>query len=227
MYQCASCQAKPCRQGGSLNTIACPSNHLEGQQKAKDLYRDPLHKRLAIEAAGVEARGYGEKTRIEEIIDFARSCQFEKLGLLFCVGLSTEAAIVEKIFKAHRFQVISVACKNGGMSKGEIGIPRENTLSGDRTETMCNPIGQALFLNEQKSELNILLGLCVGHDVLATKHLEAPVTTLAVKDRVTGHNPLAPVYLAHSYYKRLLTDDLVNLTVETNNDESESRGDVR
>jgi uncharacterized metal-binding protein len=48
-----------------------------------------------------------------------------------------------------------------------------------------------------------LLGLCVGHDSLFFKYADAPVTVLAVKDRVTGHNPLAAVYLMDSYYSRL------------------------
>lgn len=30
------------------------------------------------------------------------------------------------------------------------------------------------------------------------------MTTLAVKDRVTGHNPLVAIYLANSYYKKKL-----------------------
>jgi len=65
---------------------------------------------------------------------------------------------------------------------------------------MCNPIGQALFLNQQKTDFNLMLGLCVGHDTLFIKYSDAPITALAVKDRVTGHNPLAPVYLAQGYY---------------------------
>ena len=70
---------------------------------------------------------------------------------------------------------------------------------------MCNPIGQALLLNEQKTDFNVIMGLCVGHDTLVMKYLEAPITTLAVKDRVTGHNPLAAIYLSESYYKKLFT----------------------
>jgi len=30
--------------------------------------------------------------------------------------------------------------------------------------------------------------------------MESPVTVFAVKDRVTGHNPLAAVYLSQGYY---------------------------
>ena len=37
-------------------------------------------------------------------------------------------------------------------------------------------------------------------NTLFIKYSDAPITALAVKDRVTGHNPLAPVYLAQGYY---------------------------
>jgi uncharacterized metal-binding protein len=61
-------------------------------------------------------------------------------------------------------------------------------------------------------EMNIIMGLCVGHDMLFNKYSEAPVTTLVVKDRVTGHNPVAVLYGQNFYYKRLqrqrvLSDD--------------------
>ena len=67
---------------------------------------------------------------------------------------------------------------------------------------MCNPVGQALAMNEEKTEFNILLGLCVGHDTLAIKYMDAPCTVLAVKDRVTGHNPIQAIYMANGYYKK-------------------------
>ena len=61
-------------------------------------------------------------------------------------------------------------------------------------------------MNAEKTELNIVMGLCVGHDSLFNKYSEALVTTLVVKDRVLGHNPAAALYNANSYYHRLLED---------------------
>ncbi|MPM98578.1 hypothetical protein SDC9_145766 [bioreactor metagenome] len=69
---------------------------------------------------------------------------------------------------------------------------------------MCNPIGQANFLNSAKTELNIMLGLCVGHDSLFIKCSDAPITVFAVKDRVLAHNPLGALYLSEGYYKNKL-----------------------
>jgi uncharacterized metal-binding protein len=68
---------------------------------------------------------------------------------------------------------------------------------------MCNPISQAMLMNAAKTDFNILLGLCVGHDSLVLKYSEAFCTVLAAKDRVFGHNPLAAVYTLDSYYRYL------------------------
>ena len=100
----------------------------------------------------------------------------------------------------------SVICKNGAQPKSSIGLTDADTLSGCANEVMCNPIGQALAMNEQKVDFNILLGLCVGHDTLAIKYMDAPCTVLAVKDRVTGHNPIQAIYMANGYYKKKLFD---------------------
>ena len=52
----------------------------------------------------------------------------------------------------------------------------------------------------------MLVGLCVGHDAIFTRHSKAPATTFIVKDRVLGHNPAAALYTAKFYYKRILDE---------------------
>jgi hypothetical protein len=54
---------------------------------------------------------------------------------------------------------------------------------------MCNPIAQALLFNDAKTEFNVMMGLCVGHDSLFLKYAEAPCTVFAVKDRLWGTIP--------------------------------------
>ncbi len=137
-------------------------------------------------------------------MDFARRCGLSRLGLAFCIGLQSEAAIVSRILRANGFAVDSVACKNGSLSKEELGLGDEDKVAPREFESMCNPIGQARALARAGTELNLLLGLCVGHDSLFMKQSEAPVTVLAVKDRVLGHNPLAAIYLADGYYSAKL-----------------------
>jgi len=64
-----------------------------------------------------------------------------------------------------------------------------------------NPILQAEVLNNEKTDLNIMMGLCVGHDILFLKHSKAETTPLVVKDRATGHNPIAALYQSQGFFK--------------------------
>lgn len=82
-----------------------------------------------------------------------------------------------------------------------MGISPECKIQPGIFEPMCNPIAQAMLLNEQKTQFNIALGLCVGHDSMFCKYSDALVTTLVAKDRVTGHNPAAAIYCAEGYFR--------------------------
>ena len=88
-------------------------------------------------------------------------------------------------------------CKVGGISKEIVDLE-------DSVNPMCNPITQAEFLNKAKTDLNVIIGLCVGHDSLFIKYSKAPVIVLAVKDKVLAHNPLGAIYMADKYYKNKL-----------------------
>ena len=126
-------------------------------------------------------------------------------SLLFCIGLRREAAGAAEIFEAQGLETISAVCKAGGLSKSELGLSGEDLLNPEQPESMCNPVLQAELMNRAQVDFNVLLGLCVGHDTLALRHLEAPATVLAVKDRMVGHNPLAAVQCSGSYFNYLKT----------------------
>lgn len=97
----------------------------------------------------------------------------------------------------------NVCCKVGSIPKEESGLTDEEKVCPGQFEALCNPIGQAALLNKAGTGLNIVVGLCVGHDSLFFSHSQAPVTVLVAKDRVTGHNPAAALNTSHSYYRRL------------------------
>ena len=143
------------------------------------------------------------KTRIVEICEFAEKMKYQRLGLAFCAGLAKEAAIVADILEERGFDMVSVLCKAGRTSKDRIGLDDSEKIYQGTDEAMCNPIFQAKLLNHARTEFNILMGLCVGHDSLFFKYASAPTTVLAVKDRVTGHNTLAAIYLSESYYRKV------------------------
>jgi uncharacterized metal-binding protein len=48
----------------------------------------------------------------------------------------------------------------------------------------------------------VIVGLCLGHDMLFTMNSKAPVTTLIVKDRLLGHNPVIALY--SNYHKDII-----------------------
>lgn len=143
------------------------------------------------------------KPRIQETCEFAGKMGYRRIGLVSCMGLSKELAVVAQIFEAQGFEVVSVVCKAGSVPKEEIGIQEGQKIRIGEYESMCNPIYQAMLLNETKTELNVLLGLCVGHDSLFFKYARAPTTVLVVKDRLLGHNPLAAISTIDTFYARL------------------------
>ncbi len=164
-------------------------------------YDEEENNRIMMNAAQIEREYYCKMTRVEETIEFAKRMGYEKIGVATCVGLIKETKTLVKILRAHGFDVYAVACKVGGIEKTLLGIPEDCKEVGPN---ICNPISQAMILNERGTDMNIVMGLCVGHDILFNKYAKAPTTTLVAKDRVTGHNPAAPLYTADSYYREKL-----------------------
>ncbi|MCP4344500.1 MAG: DUF1847 domain-containing protein [Desulfobacterales bacterium] len=217
---CAKCPYKTldrlCIKENGKAPSFCPTmNRTELAEKCMKEYESPDINEFTRQATIQEADGYLNrelgyehlrplKSRIEEVIEFAHKMNYKRLGLAFCIGLNKEAGIIEKIFSANSFTIISVACKVGRIPKEKIGIRDDQKLFIGNSESMCNPVLQAEILNDENTELNILLGLCVGHDSLFIKYGKAPCTVLAVKDRLLCHNPLAAVYNIDSYYRSLM-----------------------
>ena len=193
----------------------CPMKLMpEVIEKVVSEYDKPEVKELARLASLQEFECYenlpdGRRTknpRILELIQFAHKCGYKKLGIAFCGGLAHEARLLTDVLENKGFEVVSVCCKVGATPKERIGIKPEEKIRGpDNWESMCSPITQAEVMNAEKVDLAIMLGLCIGHDTLFIKYCRVPMTVIAVKDRVTGHNPLAALYLANSYYGRLMT----------------------
>ena len=178
---CGQCEAKECSDGKDCFSQA--DNH-------KQLYQDDPITELHKAASTIEAHYYGKETRLGEIILFGKELAYQRIGLAFCIGLSEEARIIDEILSKH-FEVVSVCCKVCGIDKKDFDLLQ---ISPEKHEIMCNPAGQAQLLNEEKTQLNVLCGLCVGHDAIFAKVSDAPVTTLIAKDRVLAHNPAGAIY---------------------------------
>jgi uncharacterized metal-binding protein len=204
--RCATCRVQACRHeaGSEPYPGFCPmSQNTEPLAEARVVYERPDTRELAQAAARTEAAGYCKEPRVEEIMSFARRLGVCHLGIASCIGLIREARLLQEVFEANGFEVSSVCCKVGSIPKEAIGLADEEKVRPGGFEALCNPIGQAKLLNGAKTGLNVVVGLCVGHDSLFFRHSDAPVTVLVAKDRVTGHNPAAVLYTSHSYYRRL------------------------
>ncbi len=134
-----------------------------------------------MQAAKDATIAHGEK--LEEIRLFARNAGIHKIGIAHCAALAREAAIVAERL-GDEFETFAVGCK---VSK----IPLATILGDDSQGLACNPIGQVQELEHWGSEFNIVVGLCLGHDMLFYKYSKVPTTTLIVKDRAHKHNPMA------------------------------------
>ncbi len=116
--------------------------------------------------------------RLNQVMEYCRIMGYKKIGLAYCVTYKKESKIIHNTL-AREFDVISVCCKNGGIDKSVFGVKKKNVNEHD---SMCNPKGQAFLLNKCNTDLNIIIGLCIGHDILFTEYSKAPVTTLIVKE---------------------------------------------
>ncbi|MFH0975162.1 MAG: DUF1847 domain-containing protein [Spirochaetota bacterium] len=121
------------------------------------------------------------KNRVEEIKNYARFSGIKRIGIANCISLQKEANKLKQALE-EEFEVFAVDCKIGK-------IPSAELLNNQSRGFSCNPAGQADYLAQNNTELNILFGLCMGHDIVFNKKSKAPVTTLIVKDREHKHNP--------------------------------------
>lgn len=204
---CALCGVRACEAvPGSKETPAfCPMPaHQEELQAVELSYRESDEVRtLALAAARTESAGYCRNTRVQEIMDFAGRIGARSIGIAHCVGLMREARMAAEIFAGNGFEVHTICCKVGSIDKEKLGLGDEEKVRPGQYEAACNPIAQAALLAAAGTQLNVVIGLCVGHDSLFFMHSKAPATVLVAKDRVLGHNPVAALYTSHSYYRRL------------------------
>ncbi|UCC38341.1 MAG: DUF1847 domain-containing protein [Candidatus Aminicenantes bacterium] len=217
--KCAFCKPKHCSQGitdESLLPSFCPMKDVKGliQEVTKKYSKEDIQ-HFYINSALTEKEAYDEKAareeekvvpvrpRIREIAEFANKMKFKKLGMAFCSGLPDEASRASSILEKHGLEVCSIICSCGAIDKTKMGVPPEYKIRDPKKfEAACNPILQAELLNKAGTNINVLIGLCVGHDMLFTMNSEAPVTTLIVKDRLTGHNPVISLY--SRYYRDIV-----------------------
>ena len=196
-HSCTDCGVLNCSKRNASYPEFCLTEKLTEKEleKVVKLYTEnEENNKIAIASAEVE------------IMEVAKRIGAKKIGIATCVGLIEESRIFARILKLNGFDVYGVACKVGSVDKTDIGLdPKYTCKTGP---VMCNPILQAKLLNKAGTQLNVVVGLCVGHDSLFYKYSKALATTLVTKDRVLAHNPVGALYQTRAYYKRLLQQPL-------------------
>jgi uncharacterized metal-binding protein len=190
----------------------CPMKHLPEhiqqthkqyeKKEVRDMYRpSTITEYEAYET--VRGEKMAVRPRVKELIEFGKMMDIKKMGIAFCVGLKDEAHRLSDILESQGFQAASVLCKCGGIDKTLLGMEKQYKIKDPESfEAGCNPVLQADLLDKAGAELNIIVGLCLGHDIMFTKYSKAPVTTFIVKDRLLGHNPTAALY--SNYHKEVV-----------------------
>lgn len=206
---CESCGLLGCRLDEDYPSF-CPTKKLDQAtiDKVLEIYRnDPLTNKITKVSSAVEAHNYLKATRVEETVDFIKRMGFKKVGIASCISMLPETRVFCKILKSHGIKYEALSCKVGAIEKEEVGISKEDKIRKNvGHESMCNPVLQSKYFENMGVDFVVMIGLCVGHDTLFYMHCDLPVTTLIVKDRVTCHNPAAPLHYIDGIYKKILNE---------------------
>ena len=153
--------------------------------------RDEVIQKYAEETVIVQAAAdlvdfgrAGTLSRLQETIVFAKKMEYKRIGLAYCYGMETQVAQLAGIIRSNGLNVRAVSCTVGGIPQNQVN-PESSFCT-----VSCNPIGQARQLNSENVDLVVMIGLCLGHDILFQREVKADCTTLVVKDRVYNHAPL-------------------------------------
>lgn len=176
---CTKCNTKSCR-----TTDSCNAQKFD----ADDLmltYHLPNNQKIIQAAATLVDNGKaGTLSRLQEVIEFSKTMNFQRIGIAYCYGMEADAALVAQIFRESGFKSYPVSCTTGGFKQSEVND--ESKIE----KVSCNPLAQAEQLNNETVDFTITMGLCLGHDIIFQKQINSYTTTLVVKDRVYSNDPI-------------------------------------
>jgi uncharacterized metal-binding protein len=177
---CTNCSSKTCR-----SIEACKSTGFNPDE-VKDQYHHEDNQQVIRAAANLVDNGRaGTLNRLQEIVEFIRLMGYQKPGLAYCYGMEEQARQLKEYFKGEGLKLVTISCTVGGMAQDELND------SSCIHKVSCNPLGQAQQLEEEGVDFVIIMGICLGHDILLHRNLKVDFTTFVVKDRVLKHRPLS------------------------------------
>lgn len=173
---CVECIDRKCLKGE-----ACTSDF--GELFPAERYSE-FHHSMEV-TTDISAETHRRLCRVAEFIYYCLGMEYTHIGVAFCVEMFRETEILVRLLRRF-FTVSPVCCKVGGRIEADL-ITASNGV-------LCNPIGQAHILNRLETDINVLVGLCVGCDVIFARHSKAPTSTLFVKDKSLANNPVSALY---------------------------------
>lgn len=176
---CINCNDKKC-----MKTESCKDSKLSTELLINSYSEDKNQQIIQASAQLVDGGRAGTLSRIQELLEFSKKMGYKKIGLAYCYGMHKEALMVSRIFEKNKLILSTVSCSVGGLPQSDLN--HKSQLCG----VSCNPIGQAEAFNKEQVDFVMIMGICLGHDILLQKHLNVDFSTLVVKDRVYSHNPL-------------------------------------
>ena len=177
---CTTCFDKVCRKRQS----SCNRENFAKTEVINE-YMDASTSAIVQAAAElVDSGRAGQLSRLEEIIEYATLMKHKRLGVAYCYGMEQHVKILESMLTERGFTVAAVSCSVGGLKQSEVNS--ESCIH----KVSCNPLGQAQQLNSENVDLTLIVGICMGHDILINRNLNMDFTTFVVKDRLYNHAPL-------------------------------------
>jgi uncharacterized metal-binding protein/predicted Fe-Mo cluster-binding NifX family protein len=194
------CATEAGRVAGAVDCLACVDRVCLRAERCPQLLRPVpapgrAHEKTLEAAWDVACEDERTLCRLAELVYFGLEMGYTRLGVAFCVDLQEPAAILTGVLRRF-FEVVPVCCKVSGAPPAALpvaGAPRERASEG-RHRAPCDPVTQAAVLNDARTDLNVLVGLCVGVDGILARESRAPVTTVFVKDKSLANNPVGAVY---------------------------------
>lgn len=178
--ECTLCKPKSCRKLESCG------NESFSRDAVLEAYRAPENLATMRAASHLVAGGRaGTLSRLEEIAEFALGRSWKRIGFAYCRSMEQDAALVSRYLRSRGLRVEAVSCSTGAIPQDE--VDEESPIH----KVSCNPLGQAGQIKAFGADFVVDMGLCVGHDILFRQAASGlPGTTLAVKERTNGHDPL-------------------------------------
>ena len=91
--------------------------------------------------------------RLWETMEFCRRMNYRKIGVAFCREWCEETKILVRVLHRYGFHVVTAMCQSDGLL-------------------------QAAMLNEQETDFNLAVGLCMNRNAPFYKYSRAMVTTI-------------------------------------------------